>query len=829
MNRKHELIATMKENWDKLAKKRNIFFKWKENYLCQYHLRQNEYSRTAYISSLLCIRLRLLRRTSLSRSLAKWTYFASNRKHQRLRVINLMKTSRISIYRRAIRKWKTFVHEDRLCSYESMSHDRIVSSRIRIMERLCLRKSFHQWQIYWRKLATWRLVISRMVAVIRNSHVRAAFSRLKYCATRLKTKETTRLQQDRLLQNLAGSKKYRTMNKMLNRWIMYIKWILKRNAALRSILVHKSISQSRAALRIWHKKCTNDRMRYRCLVRLSLLVSKQRCLLAMTKWKKNIQILKIEDALCLGHDAMRKTKVDMAKRLYSRARRARLNGAMLKWKAETQNDRTMEEHANAVEAMSNWAARIAGGRILKERFQMWMAFVQKMILERTYKMAILNAVTLRFVKSSLCVAFQVWKEDMYKYALNSSRNTMLEKHLAIQDDHDKHLRQLLKLNRKVTLRNILLRLVKADLTKGFYTWKHFSNGSKLKEVHDFALQKQKKLESAYSNQVTSLTSEQNTKIKELEIHHENKFVNMKNLHMERLESMETKHASFIKNIEADWSSKLEEQENNHRNVIEHARDRRLEIEEKYNATLDKLKSRHTKYWRNLNKSQVFRTWRECALMLRLQRNRKKSTIHIFNSYNRLRRKHSFARWHVYTRNRMHKRAILGHIFGSSMRRKIFVFFHFWRHRYQEHYRRSLNDQKQLSVAISSWRQLENKRIRKTFYVWRTYVSHSIKKHQTIVWLFKWKRHHTLLRGWRKLKDSTSQLSYFINMNRKHELIATMKENWDKLAKKRNIFFKWKEKCLHNKHFKLENSVHLRLLQIEKKVEIEPYHIFCVFV
>ena len=295
-------------------------------------------------------------------------------------------------------------------------------------------------------------------------------------------------------------------------------------------------------------------------------------------------------------------------------------------------------------------------------------------VNRKHRVASIRSLFIHSVKARVLNGFHRWKNNT-DYFIRSEIKSLST-----------------SISRKVTLRNILLRLVKADLTKGFYTWKHFSNGSKLKEVHDFALQKQKKLESAYSNQVTSLTSEQNTKIKELEIHHENKFVNMKNLHMERLESMETKHASFIKNIEADWSSKLEEQENNHRNVIEHARDRRLEIEEKYNATLDKLKSRHTKYWRNLNKSQVFRTWRECALMLRLQRNRKKSTIHIFNSYNRLRRKHSFARWHVYTRNRMHKRAILGHIFGSSMRRKIFVFFHFWRHRYQEHYRRSLNDQ-----------------------------------------------------------------------------------------------------------------------------------------
>ena len=221
-----------------------------------------------------------------------------------------------------------------------------------------------------------------------------------------------------------------------------------------------------------------------------------------------------------------------------------------------------------------------------------------------------------------------------------------------------------------------MRLVKADLTRGFYKWKHLSNRSKIKEVHDLSLQKQKKLESDYSDQVASLTSEQNAKMKELERHNENKFRDMKKLHMEHLESIETKHASFIRDMEADWSSKLEEQENEHINAIENAQNHRLEIEEKYSAILSKLKSRHTKYWTNLSKSQVLRTWREGALMLRLQRYREKSTSHIFKRYNRLRRKHSFAKWHVYTRNRIHKRAILGHIFGNSMRRKIFVFFHF---------------------------------------------------------------------------------------------------------------------------------------------------------
>ena len=77
------------------------------------------------------------------------------------------------------------------------------------------------------------------------------------------------------------------------------------------------------------------------------VLSKQYKLLAVTQWKSLVHRYNIEDALCLGHAAMRKTKVDMARRLYSRARRAKLSGAILKWKMETEKDRSMEEHTNA--------------------------------------------------------------------------------------------------------------------------------------------------------------------------------------------------------------------------------------------------------------------------------------------------------------------------------------------------------------------------------------------------------------------------------------------------------------------------------------------------
>ena len=157
-----------------------------------------------------------------------------------------------------------------------------------------LEKVLHRWHVSFYNIQQSRKMFVQILRNLSRFHARAAFSWWKYFATRLKTNETKLLQQNRL-QNLASSKKYRMMNKMLNRWIIYIKWILKRNAALRSMLVRKSISLTRAALKIWHKKYTNDSIRCRCILRLSLIVSKQRYLLAMTKWRNNYRNLKLQD------------------------------------------------------------------------------------------------------------------------------------------------------------------------------------------------------------------------------------------------------------------------------------------------------------------------------------------------------------------------------------------------------------------------------------------------------------------------------------------------------------------------------------------------------
>jgi len=80
--------------------------------------------------------------------------------------------------------------------------------------------------------------------------------------------------------------------------------------------------------------------------------------MALSKWRYEVYQFRIEDAKCLGMDVLRKTKKDIAKRICQRARKHKLNFALVKWRRETEEDRENEEHAHAIEAMS--------GRIWKQ-------------------------------------------------------------------------------------------------------------------------------------------------------------------------------------------------------------------------------------------------------------------------------------------------------------------------------------------------------------------------------------------------------------------------------------------------------------------------------
>ena len=98
----------------------------------------------------------------------------------------------------------------------------------------------------------------------------------------------------------------------------------------------------------------------------------------------------------------------MARRIFSRLRRSRMNQAFKQWKLDTRDERENEERTHAIEAMSNWAARVSGGRVLKERFGLWFAFAKQSILQKDHKYSLLRYSILRMRKYRLYCGFRKW-------------------------------------------------------------------------------------------------------------------------------------------------------------------------------------------------------------------------------------------------------------------------------------------------------------------------------------------------------------------------------------------------------------------------------------
>ena len=174
--------------------------------------------------------------------------------------------------------------------------------------------------------------------------------------------------------------------------------------------------------------------------------------------------------------------------------------------------------------------------------------------------------------------------------------------------------------------------------------------------------------------------------------------------------------------------------------------------------MDKLRRKYYKYWTNLNKSRILRIWRENVLSLRLQRNRDKSVSRIFTNYNHIRRKYSFSRWYKYSQKRKYKRVLCSHIFGNHFRRQLFLSFHFWHRQSVRDQHQAIHNKKQLMIAISTWRQLKKKKLRKLIRAWKDFVSNDMRKRRTILELFKWKRRDLLMRAWSRIKTSVTTLN-----------------------------------------------------------------------
>ena len=138
-----------------------------------------------------------------------------------------------------------------------------------------------------------------------------------------------------------------------------------------------NIRASKLSFTTWFENVRTRKQFRGHLLRLCRCARKQMFSIAMTKWRRHVNEFNIDEARCLGLDAMRKTKKDIAKRLCARARKYKLMFAIAKWKTETAEDRANEERTHSIQAMANWASRIASCRALNERFQMWVSFLRR--------------------------------------------------------------------------------------------------------------------------------------------------------------------------------------------------------------------------------------------------------------------------------------------------------------------------------------------------------------------------------------------------------------------------------------------------------------------
>ena len=139
----------------------------------------------------------------------------------------------------------------------------------------------------------------------------------------------------------------------------------------------------------------------------------------------------------------------------------------------------MEEHTNAVAAMSNWAARIAGGRILKERFQQWLACTYKTLWHKSARRAALKNLLMRFAKSKVFIGFRTWKNALTPLKMVESHKKSVVKYAELQKAHSLKLKNFLLESKSTSIMRIAMRFSKLTRFLGFNRWKSFSNRIKI--------------------------------------------------------------------------------------------------------------------------------------------------------------------------------------------------------------------------------------------------------------------------------------------------------------------------------------------------------------
>eukprot|EP00505_MAST-04D_sp_SCG-Rhode-Island_P002049 Stramenopile-MAST_4_protein_2049 len=260
-----------------------------------------------------------------------------------------------------------------------------------------------------------RLRRIRLVAVLRRGYeksVTVALLQWKAANATRKREQDRAAYQNVFAENRLISLMFRSGRKAFNKWKISYYHAKRAKQTMRESLFRKKMLVLRARTYGWHRYAKRRAFARRSLQRMRNLLLHRAWFSSFRHWLAIITQEKFEDAKCLGFSALRKSKQDMAKRLFSKARRAKITTGFESWVAWTNEHRAQEEHVSAIEAMSNWAARIASGRVLKERFQVWFAVTKVALRERHHKETSVRSILLRLIHRFTYFAFRKWDAEV---------------------------------------------------------------------------------------------------------------------------------------------------------------------------------------------------------------------------------------------------------------------------------------------------------------------------------------------------------------------------------------------------------------------------------